>query len=100
MVHAPYIMRRIGRLASETGFATPTVEPHGYLQTTAPEYLFTLLSRGLDAAVKAGECCDEIANGFIHEAERRVRAGTFYGAIVYISMIAEKPATDRRCRVA
>lgn len=92
MVHAPYVMRRLPRDMAAAGFHVFQVEPHGYLQTHSPDYLLSLLSRGVDAAVRADEFGEALADGFKEEAQRRVDAGTFYGAILFVSIQAEKPA--------
>jgi len=94
MVHAPYVMRRLPALASLVGFSITSVEPHGYVRTTSPEYLLTLLSRSLDAAVRAGEFAEPLADGFLREAKLRVDQGRFYGSIMFISLMARKPTTE------
>lgn len=92
VVHDPYIMRKLPRMAREAGFRGGETRAHGYMQTEKPEYLVSLLARGLAAAVGAGEMGPEIADGFNREAAARVANGTFYGAILFVSMIAYKPA--------
>jgi ubiquinone/menaquinone biosynthesis C-methylase UbiE len=90
LVHAPYIMRRLAALVAAAGFTVQSVEPHGYVQTTRPDYLLTLLARGNNAAVRAGEVGQEVVDGFDREARRRVANGTFYGAILFLSLTARK----------
>ena len=90
MMHAPYIMRRLPPLVTAAGFRVQSVEPHGYVQTTTPDYLLTLLSRGTNAAARAGEIGQELVDGFSQEARRRVANGTFYGAILFLSLAARK----------
>jgi ubiquinone/menaquinone biosynthesis C-methylase UbiE len=92
MVHAPYVMRHLPSEMAAAGFNVSGAEPHGYLQTGSPDYLLSLLSRGADAAMRADEFGEALANGFKEEAQRRVQAGTFYGAILFISIQAEKTA--------
>jgi ubiquinone/menaquinone biosynthesis C-methylase UbiE len=91
MVHAPYIMRRLPRMVTLAGFTTAKIEPHGYVQTTSPDYLLSLIARSVVTAVKVGEFGEPLADGFVSEAERRVGNGSFYGAIMFMSLIAEKP---------
>lgn len=100
MVHAPYIMRHLPALATEAGFTVTTVEPHGYVQTTSPDYLLSLLCRSLDAAVRADEFGEALSDGFKREAQRRVENGTFYGAILFVSLIGEKPTAVYSASVA
>jgi ubiquinone/menaquinone biosynthesis C-methylase UbiE len=90
MMHAPYIMRRLPALVTAAGFSVQSVEPHGYAQTTTPDYLLTLLSRGTNASAQAGEIGQGLADGFALEARRRVANGTFYGAILFLSLAARK----------
>jgi ubiquinone/menaquinone biosynthesis C-methylase UbiE len=90
MIHAPYIMRQLPALVAAAGFSVQSVEPHGYVQTTSPDFLLTLLSRGTNAAARAGEIGQAMVDGFDHEARRRVANGTFYGAILFLSLAAHK----------
>lgn len=90
MMHAPYIMRRLPALVTAAGFSVRSVEPHGYVQTTSPDFLLTQLSRGTNAAARAGEIGQGLVDGFAQEARRRVANGTFYGAILFLSLVACK----------
>jgi ubiquinone/menaquinone biosynthesis C-methylase UbiE len=89
-MHAPYIMRRLPALVSAAGFRVQSVEPHGYVQTTSPDFLLKLLSRGTNLAAWAGEIGQGMVDGFAQEARRRVANGTFYGAILFLSLAARK----------
>ena len=90
MMHAPYIMRRLPALVAAAGFSVQSVEPHGYVQTTSPDFLLTQLSRGTNAAARAGEIGQGLVDAFAQEARRRVANGTFYGAILFLSLAARK----------
>ena len=90
LVHAPYIMRRLPALVAAAGFSLKAVEPHGYVQTTSPAYLLSLLSRGANAAAQAGEIGQELVDSFDREARRRVANGSFYGAMLFLSLTARK----------
>ena len=89
MVHAPYIMRRLPVLVTAAGFCVQPLEPHGYVQTTRPDYLLSLLSRGISAAGRAGEIGEALVDGFDREG-RRVATGTFYGSMLFLSLTARK----------
>ncbi len=91
MVHAPFVMRHLPTLAAEAGFTVTMVEPHGYVQTASPDYLLSLISRSLDAGVRAGDFGAVLSDGFKREAQRRVENGTFYGAVMFLTLFAEKP---------
>ena len=90
LVHAPYVMRRLPALVTAAGFSLQSVEPHGYVQTTSPDFLLTQLSRGTNAAARAGEIGQGLVDAFAQEARRRVANGTFYGAILFLSLAARK----------
>ena len=90
LVHAPYIMRRLPALVTAAGFTLQALEPHGYVQTTSPAYLLSLLSRGTSAAAQAGEIGQELVDSFDREARRRVANGSFYGAMLFLSLTARK----------
>jgi hypothetical protein len=77
-----------------------SVEPHGYVQTTSPDFLLTLLSRGTNAAAQAGEIGQGLVDGFDREARRRVADGTFYGAILFLSLTARKDGVSPHLSVA
>jgi arsenite methyltransferase len=95
MVHAPYIMRRLPVLAAAAGFSVQSLDPHGYVQTMHPDYLLSLLSRGVSAASRAGEIGQALVHGFHREAQQRVAAGTFYGTLLFLSLTARKIETTR-----
>lgn len=92
LVHAPYIMRRLPKLMLDAGFTVEAVEPHGYVQTSRPDYLLSLLGRGVDGGVTAGELGQHLADGFKAEAQHRVEEGRFFGAILFMSILARKPS--------
>jgi hypothetical protein len=52
--------------------------------------LLTQLSRGTNAAARAGEIGQGLVDAFAQEARRRVANGTFYGAILFLSLAARK----------
>jgi arsenite methyltransferase len=90
LVHAPYVMRRLPALVSAAGLSVRALEPHGYVQTSSPDYLLTLLARGAKAAIEAGEIGQEMVESFDRESRRRVANGTFYGAMLFLSLTARK----------
>ncbi|PRY19518.1 methyltransferase family protein [Aliiruegeria haliotis] len=90
-IHDLYIMRRLPGLMKDAGFEPPQTRAHGFVQTSKPDYLLSLLARGIDAGHAEGEFGASMAEGFKAEAERRARVGAFYGAILFISAVARKP---------
>jgi SAM-dependent methyltransferase len=95
MVHAPHIMRQLPALIVAAGFNLDSVEPHAYVQTTSPDYLLTLLARGMSAAARASEVGRAVAESFDAEARRRVANGTFFGSLTFMSVLASKPSPTR-----
>lgn len=91
LIHDPYLMRRLPQFMIKAGFQQPRSKAHGFVQTSRPDYLLSLLSRGVTAGSKAGEYGDQLATAFQAEARRRVEDGSFYGAILFISTTATKP---------
>lgn len=94
MVHAPYVMRRLPWLAGRVGFDVEAVDAHGYVQTASPDYLISMLSRGAMLGARAGEMSDALVEGFQKEAASRVEAGSFYGSIMFMSLIGRKPGAS------
>lgn len=91
LIHDPYVMRRLPGMMIACGFETSTLRAHGFIQTDRPDYMMSLIARGVDAAGRADEIGLELADGFKAEAARRTSAGSFYGAILFVSAIARKP---------
>lgn len=90
MVHAPYTMRRLPALCTNAGFNIKDIRSHGYVQTRSPDHLLSLSSRTLDAAVRAEDFGDALSDGFYCEAQRCVDNDTFYGAVLFMAVRAEK----------
>lgn len=92
MIHDPYVMRRMPAMVTRAGFTDIATDAYGYVQTERPDYLLTFIARGMDMAVRQGDCGPELAEAMNAEARQRAADGTFYGAIVFASVIAQKPA--------
>ena len=91
IVHAPYVMRGISARARAAGFEVRALDPYGYVQTERPDYMQSVIARGVDLAVRGGEIGPEVAEGLRAEAARRVAEGSFYGAILFLCLTAIKP---------
>lgn len=91
MVHDRWLVRRLPKLVESRGFEVRRFDSHGYVQTSAPDYLLTLVDRGADVLAGSGRIEDEGASWLKSEARRRVEAGEFYGFIAFASLIAGKP---------
>ena len=87
-----WLVRRLPTLLPAAGFEVLGSRSHGYLQTTEPEYMTTLVDRGADALAAGGRIGPELCASLKAEARRRARAGEFFGFIGFVSFTARKPA--------
>jgi ubiquinone/menaquinone biosynthesis C-methylase UbiE len=92
-VHDRWLLRRLPALARSRGFEVVSYRSHGYIQNLDPDYMMTIVSRGIDALRTSGRAGDEVAASLLGEARRRAGLGEFYGHIAYVSMIARKCAS-------
>jgi ubiquinone/menaquinone biosynthesis C-methylase UbiE len=89
-VHDRWLLRRLPAMARSIGFDVASVRSHGYVQNTNPEYMMTIVSRGIDALVGSRRIGREVADSLRAEARRRADAGEFFGHIGYISVVGRK----------
>jgi ubiquinone/menaquinone biosynthesis C-methylase UbiE len=89
-IHDPWVMRRLSRLSEDLGFVDPVVDSHGYLQVGDAPYLLSIVTRGAAALRGDGVVDTELAEALVAEADRRVRNGTFFGFIAYLSLVARR----------
>jgi SAM-dependent methyltransferase len=87
-----WLVRRLPVLIASTGFEVLRSRSHGYLQTTEPEYMLTIVDRGADTLAASGRIGPELCASLKAEARRRADAEEFYGFIGFVSFIARKPA--------
>jgi len=90
-LHDPWLIRRLGPKLKSMGFAVTSVRSHGYTQTAEPSYMLTLVDRGADVLARSGSMGKDQAEALKSEARRRADAGSFFGHISYVSVIARKP---------
>ncbi|MEO8182855.1 MAG: methyltransferase domain-containing protein [Deltaproteobacteria bacterium] len=89
-VHDPWLTRRLAKTLTSLQFAVQALRSHGYMQTTDPSYMVTLIDRGADLLLGNG-CLDAgTADALRKEARRRARSGEFFGHISFVSAIARK----------
>jgi arsenite methyltransferase len=91
-IHDVWLVRRLPKLLRTAGFQLLETRSHGYLQTTDPGYMLTLVDRGTDTLVASGRIGGDAAVALKTEARRRADAGEFFGFIAFASFIARKPA--------
>ncbi len=87
-----WLVRRLPALLRSAGFELIDTCSHGYLQTSRPEYMLTLVDRGADVLASNARGGTELAAALKAEARRRVQANEFFGFIGFVSFIARKPA--------
>ncbi len=92
-VQNPWLTRRLGKILRSIGFTVTSLRSHGYIQTTEPQYMLTIIDRGADVLASAGSIGAEQADALKNEARRRVKVGEFFGHISFISLIARKSST-------
>jgi SAM-dependent methyltransferase len=85
-----WLVRRLPTLLRSSGFQVISFRSHGYLQTSRPEYMLTLVDRGADTLVSWGRIAPEMCTSLKAEARRRADAGEFFGFIGFASFIAHK----------
>ena len=83
-------MRRLPRLLEQAGFALVRRRSFGYVETNDARYMATIVDRGADALVAAGDLGAEAAIALEAEARRRATTGEFFGHIAYASLVARK----------
>ena len=91
LVHDRWLVRRLPAMVSAAGFGIERFDSHGYLQTSAPDYMLTLVERGADLLVDSGRIDSELAEGLKQEARRRVDDGRFFGFIAFAGLVASTP---------
>jgi len=91
-----WLMRRLPRIVRDQGLDITRYAGHGYVETSGAEYLLTVIDRGADMLQATGRIGPELAGALKAEARRRVEGGSFFGQIVYTSLVARRPVADRQ----
>ena len=86
-----WVVRRLPALLSEVGFSDVRLRSHGYVQTSDPIYLLSIVDRGADALAAAHLARDDLVEALKTEARHRVDTGRFFGHIAYASATATRP---------
>jgi ubiquinone/menaquinone biosynthesis C-methylase UbiE len=89
-VHDRWLLRRLPTLARSAGFEVVRYRSHGYVQNADPDYMMTIVSRGIDALVTSMRIGSDVADSLRREAKRRADAGEFFGHIAYVSLVARR----------
>lgn len=84
------------RLSGVPDLTVGRVRSHGYVETSEPKYIPTLIDRGTDILVSSGRIGAEVAAALKAEARRRVQSQEFFGHIAYLSLIGRRPTQSNR----
>jgi ubiquinone/menaquinone biosynthesis C-methylase UbiE len=88
-----WFMRRLPAMARACGLTVTRFANHGYVETNEPEYLLTVIDRGADMLLGAGQIGGQLAGALKEEARKRAKTGAFFGQIVYASLFAQAEQT-------
>ena len=91
LVHDRWLARRLSMMVRSAGFDVMRVRSHGYVETSEPGYMLTLIDRGADILVSSGRIGVELATALKAEAQRRAQSHEFFGHIAYFSLIGRRP---------
>lgn len=86
-----WIMRQIGGLMSDCGFALGARRGHGYVAEGDAAYFMTVIARGAQRMAEIGLLMPETAQALQAEAVARLDTNRFFGFMSYVSQIATKP---------
>jgi len=90
-VHDIWLTRRVVPLVADAGFEVSKVEGHAYLAEGEAPYFRTVIGRGADLMATTGLLTPDAAASLKTEADQRIRNGSFFGFISFLSLIAKKP---------
>lgn len=90
LIHGPYVMRTLPGLLPGAGLNMTRVKGHGYVCTGDAPYVRSLIERGLALAEAAGELSPDLATSLLAEADARMADGSFFGSIMFVSIVAER----------
>ena len=91
-VHDRWLVHRTPALLSDAGFELLDRDGYLYLPVSDSPYFLTIIDRGAETLVQEGVIDEEFVRGVRAEARQRVEAGSFFGSIAFVSVIARKPA--------
>jgi ubiquinone/menaquinone biosynthesis C-methylase UbiE len=84
-----WLVRRLPALVREAGFVVNRMRSHGFVETEGG-YMLTIVDRGVDLLLAAGQIDGDAAGALKAVARRRIDSGAFFGHISYGSLTARK----------
>ena len=88
IVHDPHLVPKLAPSIRNAGFAIRRLRSYGYHGVLDADYMLTIVDRGAEALANGGRIGSALAVALKDEARRRVEVGTFFGHLVYASVIA------------
>lgn len=89
-VHDRWLVRRLPALLRAAGFDPAPARSHGHLDTEAPQLTRGWTERGALYMRQWGRIDAAMETALVAECARRIEAGTFYGFMNYVSIVARK----------
>ncbi|NNE79215.1 MAG: methyltransferase domain-containing protein [Silicimonas sp.] len=86
-----WVMRQISGMLADLGFDLGRRRGHSYVAEGDAAYFMTVIDRGADRMAETGVLFPETAAALKTEAQKRLKADTFFGFMSYVSQIARKP---------
>ena len=91
LIHDPWLCRRLPTLLAEAGFVPERRDAHPYLSEGNAAYFQSIVTRGADFMLRDGLIGEATAAGLKADAAARVKDGSFFGFISFLSVLARKP---------
>jgi ubiquinone/menaquinone biosynthesis C-methylase UbiE len=89
-INDAWLVRRLPKLIRSAHLELLSTRAHGYLQTSQPDYMLTLVDRGADTLAAAAGGSSPLAEALKAEARRRAETDEFFGFMGFVSFIARK----------
>ena len=89
-VHDKWLVRRLPNLMRQAGFTQIHGQSYGYLENESPDYMLTIVDRGVDVLLAQGRIGESAASALKAEARHRSESNSFFGFIAYASFICQK----------
>ena len=101
LVHDPYLVRSLPRLAAAAGFEVERLRGHSYVEApSSGGYMVTLAERGAGHPRRRGPDLARTADALAAEARRRSDEGVFFGHIAYASLSRPETRVGRLIAVS
>lgn len=86
-----WLVRQLPKMVRAAGFEVHRFRSYGYVQTSEPTYILTMIDRGADLLANSGCIADDLCHALKTEARQRVTDARFFGQISYASLTGYRP---------